>query len=219
MHILLIEDNKEISENIKNILELDWFKVTQIFDWTLWLEVALLNDFDLIILDLMLPGLDWITICKKLREKKDTPIIMVTAKWDDDDKILWLESGADDYIVKPFKVKELEIRINKIFKRLWVSDIVKIDDLEIDLKLKIVKKDSKIIKLKLKEYQVLEYILKNKIVSRTDLIDYIWWNEDVLFWDNNLDVYISLIRKKLNKDIIKTIKWYWYSIKNWGITK
>lgn len=213
MKILLIEDNKEISENIKNILELDSYEIFQSFNWIQWLKIALEKDFDLIILDLMLPELDGISICKKIREKKQTPIIMITWKWEDDDKILWLESWADDYIVKPFKIKELEIRIKSIFKRLWVNDIVKIDNIEIDLKWKTVKKDSKEVNLKLKEFQILEFIIKNKTVSRTELIEYIWWWDALFLPDNNLDVYISSIRKKLSKDIIKTIKWYWYSIK------
>lgn len=213
MKILLIEDNKDISDNIKNILGLDWFEITQVFDGMLGLKKALLLEFDLIILDINLPNLDGISVCKKVRAKKDIPIIMITAKWDDDDKILWLESWADDYIVKPFKIKELEMRIKSIFKRLGKDDIVKIGVIEIDLKLKTVKKDWNIITLKLKEFQILEYIIKQKTVSRTDIIDYIWWSDDVFFWDNNLDGYISSIRKKLTKDIIITIKGYGYSIK------
>lgn len=214
MNILIIEDNIDISQNIKNILELDWYKITQIFDWKLWLEKALQWDFDMIVIDLMLPNLNWMKVCKGIREKKDTPIIIITAKQDDDDKILLFESWADDYIVKPFKIRELEMRIKAIFKRLKKDIIIKIDNISIDLKTKTIQKNWKEVNLKLKEFQVLEYILNNKTVSRTDLIEYIWWWEDLFFWDNNLDVYISCIRKKLNKDIIKTIKWYGYSIKN-----
>lgn len=214
MKILLIEDNKDISDNITNILTLDWFVITQVFDGMIGLKKALSDEFDFIVLDINLPSLDGISLCKKVREKNSIPIIMITANWDDDDKILWLESGADDYVVKPFKIKELEIRIQSILKRLWKNDIVTIWNIEIDLKWKTVKKDGKIVSLKLKEFQVLEYILKHKTVSRTDIIDYIWGSDDVFFWDNNLDVYISSIRKKLTKDIITTIKWYWYSIIN-----
>lgn len=214
MKILLIEDNKDISDNITNILTLDWFIVTQVFDGMIGLKKALSDEFDLIVLDVNLPSLDGISLCKKLREKSSIPIIMITANWDDDDKILWLECGADDYVVKPFKIKELEIRIKSILKRLWKNDIFIIGNIEIDLKWKIVKKDWKIVSLKLKEFQVLEYILKHKTVSRTDIINYIWGSDNVFFWDNNLDVYISSIRRKLRKDIITTIKWYGYSIIN-----
>lgn len=126
---------------------------------------------------------------------------------------MWLEVWADDYIVKPFKIKELEMRMKAIFKRMWTQDIIKIDDIEIDLKQKIVKKWSTPVALKLKEYQLLEYLLKHKSVSRTDLIDYLWGSDDICYWDNNLDVYIYSLRTKLNKDIIKTMKWFWYSIK------
>lgn len=214
MKILLIEDNKDISDNIANILTLDWFIITQVFDGIIGLKKALSDEFDFIVLDINLPSFDGISLCKKVREKSNIPIIMITAKWDDDDKILWLESWADDYIVKPFKIKELEIRIQSILKRLWKNDTIIIGNIEVNLKLKTVKKDGKIVSLKLKEFQVLEYILKHKTVSRTDIIDYIWGSDDVFFWDNNLDVYISSIRKKLTKDIITTIKWYWYSIIN-----
>ncbi len=213
MKILLIEDNKDISDAIKNILTLDWFQITQVFDGKQGLQIGQIYDFDCIVLDLNLPSLDGISVCKKLRETKNTPLIMITAKWDDDDKILGLESGADDYIVKPFKIKELEIRIQWLLKRSWITDTIIIENIEIDLKSKTVKKDGEKVNLKLKEFQLLEYILKHKTVSRTDIIDYLWWSDDVFFWDNNLDVYISSLRRKLNKDIITTIKWYGYSIK------
>lgn len=213
MKILLIEDNKDISNNISEVLQLDGYNITQVFDGKSGLLVAEERDFDLIILDLWLPGIDGITICQKIREKKQTPIIIITARWYDDDKILWLEVWADDYIVKPFKIKELEMRMKVIFKRLWIQDVLTIDDIEIDTKQKIVKKWGIPIALKLKEYQLLEYLLKHKSASRTDLIDYLWGSEDISFWDNNLDVYIYSLRTKLQKDIIKTMKWYGYSIK------
>jgi len=216
MRILLIEDNRNISDNIKKVLETNNadFLITQKFDWETAIKEFLLNDYDLILLDLMLPKIDGITLCKRIRLKSDVPIIIMTARWDDEDKISLLESGVDDYIVKPFKIRELQARIKVIEKRLHITDYIQIWDIEIDLLNKIVKKEKKEIKLKLKEFQILELIYKNKTISKTDLIEQIWWSKE-LFWDDNkIDVYIYSIRKKIDKDIIKTIKWFGYSIKN-----
>lgn len=216
MKILLVEDNKEISENISKILKIKNpdFHIIQVFDGEEAIKKFLLEDFDLILLDLMLPKIDWITLCKRIRLKSEIPIIMMTAKSADDDKILWLESWADDYIAKPFKVEELYLRILNISKRFNIKNIWKLWNIEIDFDNKIVKKDDKIINLKLKEFQILETIFKKKTISRTDLLEQIWWSWN-LFWDDNkLDVYIYSLRKLLWKDIVKTIKWFWYSIKS-----
>ena len=215
MKIIIIEDNEDISSNIKKFLELEQIIVAQAYDGESWLNMVLSYDFDLVLLDYMLPKEDWIEVCKEIRKQKDIPIIMMTAKWEDDDKILWLESWADDYIVKPFKIRELVARIKAIAKRTWLEDNKKIDDIEINIKNKTVLRNWEIVNLALKEYQILECILKNKTITRTDLIENIWsWEDDLFTADNKVDVYISNIRKKLWKDIIKTVKWYGYSIKS-----
>jgi DNA-binding response OmpR family regulator len=164
------------------------------------------------LLDLMLPKIDWITLCKRFRQTSQIPIIMMTAKWADDDKILGLESGADDYIVKPFKIEELYLRILNLSKRLNIKKIEKIWNFEINFSDKIIKKDSKIVELKLKEFQIFEFIFHKETVSRTQILEEIWWEEDLFSDDNKLDVNIYSLRKKLDKNLIKTIKWFWYSI-------
>jgi len=215
MKIIIIEDNEDISSNIKKFLELDWIIVAQSYDGESWVKMVLSYDFDIILLDYMLPWMDWIEVCKNIRKEKDIPIIMMTAKWEDDDKILWLESWADDYIVKPFKIRELVARIKAIAKRTWLNDSKIIWDIEINIRNKTVEKWWEIVKISLKEYQILECILKNKTITRTNLIENIWsWEDDLFTADNKLDVYISNIRRKLWKDIIKTVKWYGYSIKS-----
>lgn len=216
MKILLVEDNEDISGNIKKVLELENanFFITQKFDWEEAIKEFLLWNYDLVLLDLMLPKIDGITLCKRIRLKSEVPIIMMTARWDDDDKILWLESGADDYIVKPFKIRELQARIKAITKRLNIDETVKIWNLFIDFWGKIVKINEKEISLKLKEFQVLELIYNKKTISRTDIIENIWWWNDLFSANNKLDVYIYSLRNKLWKDIIKTIKWFGYSITN-----
>lgn len=214
MRILLIEDNKEISDNISKILRLKnpEYKIIQAFDGEEAIKIFLTKDFDFILLDLMLPKIDWITLCKRFRISSDIPIIIMTAKWQDDDKILWLESGADDYIVKPFKIEELYLRILWLAKRLHIKKTEKIWNFEINFSDKIIKKDWKIIELKLKEFQIFEFIFNKETVSRTQILEKIWWREDLFSDDNKLDVNIYSIRKKLDKNLIKTIKWFWYSI-------
>jgi len=214
MNILILEDTKEISDNIKKLLEVydnDFF-VYQAFNLKQANTFLCKKTFDLILLDLMLPDGDGFDFCKKIREKSNIPIIIMTAKWDDDDKILWLELWADDYIVKPFKVKELYLRIKSLIKRVYLSDKVKIGNIEIDFENKKVYKDWKEVKLKLKEFQILEYLYDVKTASRTDIIEEIWGDDGIFTADNKLDVNISNLRRKLDKKIIETIKWYGYRI-------
>lgn len=210
--ILLIEDNKEISNNIKEYLNLENFDVTQSFDWAVWLDTALDKKFDLILLDLMLPEIDWITIAKKLGRKIDTPIIMITAKDSVNQKLEWFKSGAIDYIVKPFDLRELEARINAHLKT-NISHIIEIKDLEIDLDKRNFIKWWKIVKITTKEFLIFKYLYENKsrVCTRTDLIEYVWWNDNLFDDDSKLDVYISNLRKKLDKKIIETVKWVWYT--------
>ncbi len=214
MRILLVEDNKTIANNIRKCLELEWFEIFVAENWLYWLEVAKKNDFDLIILDWMLPGMEWIEICKKIKKQKDIPIIMTTAKWQLEDKLEWFDMWADDYLVKPFDLEELLARINVLIKRSWWKNIFEKWNLRIDLEAKKIMKGKKEIKLTIKEYNIIEILINNLwiAISRTDIIQEIRWWDSLFEWDGKLDVYISSIRKKLGKDIIETVKWFWYKI-------
>ena len=117
MQILVIEDNKSIANNIKKYLELSDYEVFVAENGLYGLEVAKKNDFDLMILDLMLPGMDWEKVCEEIKKEKDIPVIMTTAKWQLEDKLEWFSVGADDYLVKPFDLEELEARIKVLTKR------------------------------------------------------------------------------------------------------
>lgn len=216
MKILLVEDNSDISDNIKKVLlsENPNYEIIQSFDWEDAIKQFLVSKFDMVLLDINLPKIDGVTLCKIIRLKSEVPIIMMTALWDDDDKILWLESGADDYIVKPFKIRELQARINSILKRLYINEKVILWDLELDFSNKLIKKWGQIITLKLKEFQIFELIFNKKTISRWDIISEIWGNMDLFTADNKLDVNIYSLRNKLWKDTIKTIKWFGYSIIN-----
>lgn len=215
MYILLIEDNKEISDNIRQFLELDGFKVATSFRWDDGVKTALSFDFDIILLDLTLPWKDGLEVCKEIVEKKQTPIIMITARESIDDKTLWFEVGTWDYIVKPFHLKELSLRIKNLLKRKENTSTFQFWEIEIDLPRRTFLKAGKPIHLPQKEFLILELLLREKgqIVSRTDIIDYIWGGEDALFLsDAKLDVYMSNLRHKFWKDFIKTIKWVGYQI-------
>ena len=131
--ILIIEDNKEISNNIKEYLELEKFEITQAFDWEIGLDTAKSKNFDLILLDLMLPEIDWITIARKLNWRIETPIIMITAKDSINQKLEWFKNGAIDYIVKPFDLRELEARIKANLKINSNSQKLNIWKIKIDL--------------------------------------------------------------------------------------
>lgn len=213
--ILLIEDNKEISKNIKEYLELEDFHIDTYFWWECWLDNAIRKDYDLILLDLMLPEIDGFKIAEKVSIKKNTPIIMITAKEDIEDKLKWFNFWAVDYLIKPFDLRELLIRVNlQLNKNKNKNNKFIFGEVEIDLKRRIFKKKWENIKITQKEFLLLEILLKNKWfpISRTDIIEYIWWWDSLFENDSKLDVYISVLRSKLWKKLIKTIKWFWYEI-------
>ena len=178
-------------------------------------EILKHHEFDVIVLDLMLPWMDGITLCKNIRKiRPDVSIIMATAKWQLDDKLEWFSCGADDYLVKPFDLKELDARIQAITKRSGTKNIIEHKNIILDKDQKKVIKNSKEIKLTLKEFQILEYLLerKGRSVSRTEIIEEIRGNDQVFEEDAKLDVYISTLRKKLGKTLIETIKGFGYQI-------
>ncbi len=214
MHLLLIEDNLEIADNIKKLLTLynPQIKIDTAFDFVSWWKKFKQWYPDITIIDIMLPGWSWFDLVKKIKSISNTPVIIITALGDDESKIRWLSLGADDYIVKPFKVKELLLRIQNILKRYPSKHIFKIDDLTIDIKNQIIQKSWQNIILKPKEFAILSLLIQNQTMSKSDLAYQIRWEDLNPNIQNKLDVYISNLRKKLWKDIIKTIKWYWYQI-------
>lgn len=213
MKVLLIEDNREISKNIKRYLEFDAWTVDIAFDGQTGLDMGLTENYDIILLDGMLPMLDGFEVCKKIHNKKDTPIIMITARDEVSNRITGLESGADDYLVKPFDLKELETRMFAVLRRSKKEAFKEIiyENIVINLQKRSVLKDGETVHIPLKEFLILEYLITNEgvAVSRGDIIEYVWGGES-LFESDKLDVYISNLRKKLSPDIIQTIKGYGY---------
>lgn len=225
-NILIVEDDDHIIELLKFNVENNGYNVSIAMDGLTGLEKAVNELPDLILLDLMLPGIDGIEICNKLKNKertKDIPIIMLTAKGHETDKILGLEIGADDYITKPFSVRELMTRVKVVLRRYSrdthreVLNHIKIGRLEIDHDKHEVRLDNTLVKLTLKEYQLLEYLAENrgKVLSRNALLDRVW-GYDYFGETRTVDVHIRHLRKKIDDDnanIIETIRGVGYKIK------
>lgn len=220
--ILLVEDNREISGNIKEYLEMEDFLVEQAFDGELWIEKATKNSYDLILLDLMLPEVDGVSIARRVMLKNPTPIIMTTARETLADRLEGFDVGAVDYLVKPFNLSELLARVKVHIgkKSLHLSEQTtqndnKICGIKIDVARRSFIKNGEEVHMTQKEFLILEKLLENKerVVSRGEIIEYLWGEESLFHGgDNKLDVYISNIRSKLEKWIIITIKGVGYKI-------
>ena len=216
--ILIIEDDLGISGSLKLYLENSWFEVILYSTWEKAIEFIKETLPDLIILDLNLPWKDWIEITKELRETDNTPIVMLTARTSELDKIRWLEIWADDYVAKPFSPRELLARINTIIRRIsWLesaSNLIKIFDLEVDLEKKIVTKNNKILPLTSNEFEILKKLIEEKwwVVSRETIMkDIIWYDNYV--YDRTIDTHMKNLRKKIgSSDYITTIRWIWYRL-------
>ena len=220
MKVLVIEDNEILSRNIVRYLASREISAEASLDWEEWLYKALTKHFDIIILDINLPKKDWIEICKTLREKwKEVSIIMLTSRWTNDDIVTGLDIWADDYLVKPFEYSELLARINAIYRRRMQNQsntIISFDNIEINLKTIEVKQNWEIIALSKLEFELLKYLAQNKskALSREDIYEAVWWERDNDFvYGKTIDVYIWYLRKKLGKELIETVKWYWFIIK------
>ncbi len=217
MKILLVEDNKTIGSNIKKYFEFEHHEVLRAENGLYAFELLKHHTFDVIILDIMLPGMNGMDLCHKIRATHaTTPILMTTAKWELDDKLEGFACGADDYIVKPFDLKELDARIHAVIKRIPVRDVLEYKNIRLDNTQKKIFRNNKEIKLTLKEFQIVAYLLdqKGRSISRTEIIEEIWGNDQIFEEDAKLDVYISTLRKKLGKTIIETIKGFGYQIPN-----
>lgn len=210
MNILLVEDDLRVSELIKKGLQEQGFTATLAYDGLSAKNLFLSHDFDLIITDIILPEINGIVLCKEIRMlKPELPIIMLTALGTTDDKIDGFDAGADDYLVKPFEMRELTARIKALLKRSSKNKlgfILKFCDLEMNLQTKIVKRSNKELNLTLKEFKLLEFLLQNqgRIISRTEIAEKVW-NTHFDTGTNFIDVYINYLRKKVDKDFEKKL--------------
>jgi two-component system, OmpR family, copper resistance phosphate regulon response regulator CusR len=222
LKILLIEDERGVSSFIKKGLEEHNMQVIQAYDGVMGLNVALGDSYDVIILDLIMPEMNGLEVCKKLRSvhADQTPLLMLTALSTTDDIVNGLTLGADDYLTKPFKFRELLARIYALARRKnVVSKILTAGDLKMDTKAMEVFRGGKKIELTAREFRLLEYLLinKNQVVSRTYILENVWdINHDL--GTNVVDVYINYLRKKIDHDfsvpLIKTVVGMGYIIKD-----
>ena len=209
MKILVVEDERDLNRIITKHLKKNNYSVDSCFDGQEALDFISYSEYDLIITDIMMPNVDGYEFIDKLRENKNnTPVIMLTAKDTLEDKIVGLDSGADDYIVKPFEFDELLARIRVLMRRNYglATNIIQIEEVTLDLAKKQVAKSGEIIDLTGQEYEVLAYLMKNKgsILSRDQILNHVW-DYEYEGASNIVDVIIKNIRKKLDRGEGNTI--------------
>jgi len=185
------------------------------------LDQAIINDYDLIVLDLMLPDIDGITVCREIRKNNiATPILMLTAKNTTEDKIIGLDAGADDYLPKPFDLNELLARVRALLRRSqrkFTGEVIQVANLTIDTTTHEVKRAGKIIPLSNKEYKLLEYFMRHaeEVITRQQILDHVW-ESDVDPFSNTVEVHVRFLRQKIDqnfsKKLIKTIRGTGYKI-------
>lgn len=222
MRILVIEDEKKVASFIKKGLEEEYYSVDIAFDGKEGLKLGLSEEYDLIILDLMLPFKDGLSILKDLREEKIfTPVLILTARDAIQDKVTGLDSGADDYLAKPFSFEELLARIRALLRRNSAekNNILRAGELKLDIQTHKAYRNDNEIQLTAKEYSILEYLMRNKnrVVSRTKLTEHIYefqFDPET----NVIDVHINKLRNKIDKgfekQLIRTVRGIGYLIKD-----
>lgn len=221
MKILVVDDEQLLVKGIKFNLENEGYKVETACDGETAVELAKNNDFDLIILDLMMPKLDGLSACMKIREFSNVPIIMLTAKSEDADKIMGFESGADDYVTKPFNILELKARIRAMLRRSGAAtqktvqkEHLAVGHISLDSEQRVAICDGKTVDLTAKEYDLLELLMKNprRVYSRENLMDLVWGYTYAGDF-RTVDVHIRRLREKLEHNPAEPE----YILTKWGV--
>ncbi len=204
--VLLVEDDQPLAEVVTYNLRKEGYEVVTAGDGIQGLETARREKPDLVLLDIMLPGLDGLELCRLLRKDYNVPIIMLTARVTETDKIVGLEVGADDYITKPFSVKELMARVRASLRRAGMTQtagdtIIKTGDIQIDIPGRLVTLGGKPIELTPREFDLLAYLAQNRglVLSREQILEKVWG------WEfagdtKTVDVHVSWLRRKLESD-------------------
>ena len=207
MKILVVDDEKLLVKGIKFNLENEGYQVSVAYDGAAAVELAKKEDFDLIILDLMMPVLSGTEACMKIREFSDVPVIMLTARSEDADKLMGFACGADDYVTKPFNILELKARIRALLKRAAPKaepesekEQVTVGELSLDTRQRVAIRDGEIIELTAKEYDLIELLMKNpgRVYSRESLMDLVWGYSYAGDY-RTVDVHIRRLREKLER--------------------
>lgn len=216
MRALIVEDHDILGRNLETFLWMKDIECHRELDGEKWLFIASTENFDVIILDINLPKISGIDICKQLREKgKTTPILMLTSRSAKNDIIDGLDIGADDYMTKPFDYDELYARVKSLTRRNLENKSttqIKYRDFVIDLKNSTVNKNWEDVHLSNLEFELLKYFSQNvgKIIDKKELYENVWWEYDDFHNSKTVDVYIGYLRKKMGKDIVETKKGFWY---------
>jgi DNA-binding response OmpR family regulator len=222
MRLLLVEDNKRLSDSLRLTLEDDGYAVDVAYDGLDGEEMGLMDIYDILILDIMLPGKDGIEVCKALRNRRvRTPVLMLTARDALEDRVLGLDSGADDYLVKPFEVDELRARIRALLRRESAAKTgsLQIGDLLLDPATHTVKRGNLPIELTAKEFSLLEYMMRhpNKLITREMAEEHLWSYEKIVA-SNVVDVYIRRLRRKIDDPfeikLLETLRGAGYRIRD-----
>lgn len=216
MRLLVVEDEHKIANSIKRGFEQETWAADVAYDGEEGFDLASTEDYDVIVLDLMLPKISGIEICKKLRKAGNhTPILMLTARGAVGDRVEGLNSGADDYLVKPFAFEELLARVRALVRRPkeTQSSELKVNDLVLNPNTFEVKKNGQNIELSRKEFAILEYLMRNsgKVVSKENIIAHVWdYEADIL--PNTVEVFVGYLRDKLGNGLIHTVRGFGYRI-------
>ena len=219
MKILVVDDEKLLVKGIKFNLENEGYEVQAAYDGETAVEMARAESFDLIILDWMMPGLSGSDACMKIREFSDVPVIMLTARSEDADKLMGFACGADDYVTKPFNILELKARIKALLRRSSGADrrrrtLLTVGDLSLDTEQRVAIRDGKTIELTAKEYDLIELLMKNprRVYSRENLMNLVWGYSYAGDY-RTVDVHIRRLREKLERTPASPE----YIITKWGV--
>ncbi|MFH2044231.1 MAG: response regulator transcription factor [Pseudomonadota bacterium] len=220
MKILIVDDENSLLKQLQQIFESQRYTVETATDGEDAFDKLFATSFDLIILDIMMPKVDGLTVLKEIRKAGiKTPVLMLTAKGDVEDKIKGLDLGADDYLPKPFSSDELMARVRALFRRSGgqIESVLQVYDLKLDTVNRDVTKDKKLLELTPREFSILEFLLynKNRVVSRFSLAEHVWGDDfDPFSMSNFMDVHIKNLRHKIGDSIIQTIRGVGYIIKD-----
>jgi DNA-binding response OmpR family regulator len=222
MHILVVEDEKRLAALLRRVLMEERHVVDVTYDGASGLGMVLGGSYDLVVLDLMLPEMDGMTVCREMRrEKIEAPVLMLTARGAVEDRVAGLKTGADDYLVKPFAMEEFLARVDALLRRrnrqLDSSSQLRVGDLSLDLLRHEANRNGRPIELTAKEFALLEYLMRHpgQVLTRTQILDHVWgYDLDTL--SNVVDIYIHYLRDKIDRGseqpLIKTVRGVGYRI-------
>ena len=221
MTILVVEDNRRLAANLRELLELEGHAVALAHDGEEGLRRALGERFDCIILDLNLPRLDGLSLCRALREGGDpvaTPVLMLTARSASRDVVVGLDTGADDYLTKPFDIDELLARVRTLMRRTTPARTPRLQagDVVLDTNSHEVRKAGDLVNLAPRKFALLEHLLRNKgvVQDRVTILEQVWGESDDLLFSQTVDVHVAYLRRKLGRDLIATVPGEGYLIRD-----